>query len=43
MDVRGVFQFLAGKAVEAGASVRVATKVEGPVLQDGQSGGRADA
>ena len=34
MDVRGVFQFLAGKAVEAGASVRVATKVEGPVLQD---------
>jgi digeranylgeranylglycerophospholipid reductase len=32
MDVRGVFQFLAGRAVEAGASVRVATKVEGPVL-----------
>ena len=34
MDVRGVFQFLAGKAVEAGAAVRVATKVEGPVFQD---------
>src|SRR5579863_8778388 len=34
MDVRGVFQFLAGKAVEAGAAVRVAAKVEGPVLQD---------
>ena len=33
MDVRGVFQFLAGRAVEAGASVRVATKVEGPVFQ----------
>src|SRR5881628_3594178 len=26
LDVRGVFQFLAGKAVDAGASVRVATK-----------------
>jgi digeranylgeranylglycerophospholipid reductase len=36
MDVRGVFQFLGGKAVEAGASVRVATRVEGPVLQDGR-------
>jgi digeranylgeranylglycerophospholipid reductase len=34
MDVRGVFQFLAGKAVEVGATVRVATKVEGPVLQN---------
>ena len=33
MDVRGVFQFLAGKAVEAGAAVRVATRVEGPVFQ----------
>jgi digeranylgeranylglycerophospholipid reductase len=34
MDVRGVFQFLAGKAVEAGASVRLGAKVQGPVLQD---------
>ena len=34
MDVRGVFQFLAGRAVDAGASVRVACKVEGPVFQD---------
>ena len=33
MDVRGVFQFLAGRAVDAGASVRVGTKVEGPVFQ----------
>ncbi len=33
MDVRGVFQFLAGRAVEAGASIRVGTKVEGPVFQ----------
>jgi digeranylgeranylglycerophospholipid reductase len=34
MDVRGVFQFLAGRAVEAGATVRVGTKAEAPVLQD---------
>ena len=34
IDVRGVFQFLAGKAVKAGAHVRVATKAEAPVLQD---------
>ncbi len=34
IDVRGIFQFLAGRAVDAGAAVRVATKVEGPVLQD---------
>ncbi len=40
MDVRGVFQFLAGRAVEAGASVRVATKVEGPVLQYEKQDGR---
>jgi digeranylgeranylglycerophospholipid reductase len=33
MDVRGVFQFLAGRAVNAGAAVRVATRVEGPVLE----------
>jgi digeranylgeranylglycerophospholipid reductase len=34
IDVRGAFQFLAGRAVDAGAAVRVATKVESPVLQD---------
>ena len=34
MDVRGVFQFLAGRAVAAGAMVRVGTKAEAPVLQD---------
>jgi len=34
IDVRGVFQFLAGRAVDAGAAVRVGAKVEGPVLQD---------
>ena len=34
IDVRGVFQFLAGRAVDGGAVVRVGAKVEGPVLQD---------
>jgi digeranylgeranylglycerophospholipid reductase len=34
MDVRGVFQFLAGRAVAAGAMVRVGAKAEAPVLQD---------
>ena len=34
IDVRGVFQFLAERAVDAGAAVRVGVKVEGPVLQD---------
>jgi digeranylgeranylglycerophospholipid reductase len=35
IDVRGVFQFLAGRAVEAGASIRVGTKVEAPIIEDG--------
>jgi digeranylgeranylglycerophospholipid reductase len=34
IDVRGVFQFLAAKAVEAGATLRVGTKADGPVFQD---------
>lgn len=34
IDVRGVFQFLAGRAVAAGACIRVGTKAEVPVLQD---------
>lgn len=34
IDVRGVFQFLAGRAVAAGASIRVGTKADSPVLQD---------
>lgn len=34
IDVRGVFQFLAGRAVDVGAAVRVGAKVESPVLQD---------
>ena len=35
IDVRGVFQSLAAKAVEAGATLRVATKVEGRILENG--------
>jgi digeranylgeranylglycerophospholipid reductase len=35
MDVRGVFQFLAGRAVEAGAEVRVGVKADGPVIENG--------
>jgi len=34
IDVRGVFQHLAAKAVAAGAAVRVASKVEAPVIQN---------
>jgi digeranylgeranylglycerophospholipid reductase len=39
IDVRGVFQFLAARAVEAGASIRLGAKAEGPVLQDGVTTG----
>jgi digeranylgeranylglycerophospholipid reductase len=35
IDVRGVFQFLAGRAVKAGAHVRVGVKVEGPLIENG--------
>jgi len=35
IDVRGVFQLLAANAVEAGATLRVGTKAEGPVLENG--------
>jgi digeranylgeranylglycerophospholipid reductase len=35
IDVRGVFQFLGQRAAEAGASIRLGTKAEAPVLQDG--------
>ena len=34
IDVRGVFQHLASKAVDAGAAVRVASKAEAPVIQN---------
>jgi digeranylgeranylglycerophospholipid reductase len=36
MDVRRVFQFLAGRAIAAGATIRLATAAEAPVLEDGR-------
>ena len=36
IDVRRVFQFLAGRAIAAGARIRLATAVEAPVLEDGR-------
>lgn len=36
IDVRRVFQFLAGRAIEAGAQIRLATAAEGPVIENGQ-------
>ncbi len=35
LDVRGTFQYLAERAIEAGAHVRLSTRVEGPVIEDG--------
>jgi digeranylgeranylglycerophospholipid reductase len=35
MDVRGVFQYLAGRAVEAGAGIRVGVKAEAPLIDGG--------
>jgi len=35
LDVRGAFQFLAERAIAAGAQVRLATRVTEPVLEDG--------
>ena len=35
IDVRGVFQFLGGRAVEAGATIRLGTKAEAPILENG--------
>ncbi len=36
IDVRRVFQFLAERAIRAGARIRLATAVEGPVLENGR-------
>src|SRR5277367_4061140 len=36
IDVRRVFQFLAGRAIAAGAQIRLATAAEAPVLEDGR-------
>jgi digeranylgeranylglycerophospholipid reductase len=35
IDVRGVFQFLASRAIEAGARIQLATAAVAPVLDDG--------
>lgn len=39
MDVRGVLQFLAEKAVEAGANIRVSTTAREPILENGYAVG----
>ena len=36
IDVRGTFQFLAGRAIEAGARVRLSTAAAAPVMEDGR-------
>ncbi len=36
IDVRRVFQFLAGRAISAGAQIRLATTAEAPVMEDGR-------
>ncbi|MBF6590265.1 MAG: NAD(P)/FAD-dependent oxidoreductase [Ktedonobacterales bacterium] len=36
LDVRGLYQHLAGRAVAAGAEVHPNTPVEGPILEDGR-------
>jgi digeranylgeranylglycerophospholipid reductase len=36
IDVRRVFQFLAGRAIAAGAQIRLATTVEAPGIEDGR-------
>ena len=36
MDVRGVYQFLAERAIEAGASIRLATAATEAILEDGR-------
>ena len=39
IDVRGVFQFLAGRAIEAGAHIRLGTPAVAPVLENGTATG----
>lgn len=36
LDVRGVYQFLAGRAIEAGAEVHPNSPVESPIIEDGR-------
>src|ERR1700691_5725751 len=35
LDVRGTFQYLAERAIEAGARVRLSTRAESPIVEDG--------
>jgi digeranylgeranylglycerophospholipid reductase len=35
LDVRGTFQYLAERAIEAGARIHLATRAEGPIVEDG--------
>ena len=39
IDVRRVFQFLAGRAIAAGAQIRLATAADAPVLEEGRVAG----
>src|SRR5271170_3311700 len=34
LDVRGTFQYLAERAIAAGARIRLATKAAGPIVED---------
>jgi len=36
IDVRGVYQYLAGRAVQAGAALYLRSPVEGPILEEGR-------
>jgi len=36
LDVRGVYQFLAARAVRAGAVIHLRSPVEGPIIEDGR-------
>ena len=35
LDVRGTFQYLAERAIEAGARIRLATRAEAPIVENG--------
>jgi digeranylgeranylglycerophospholipid reductase len=39
LDVRGVYQYLAGRAIAAGAELHLNTPVEGPIVEDGRTVG----
>ena len=43
LDVRGTFQFLAGRAIAAGAQIRLAAAVTAPLVENSRAGRRAYA